>query len=159
MINCNEENFDLKVSAMRQLFVLHRKIVDLILNEIHNDCLSRTEVMIIFLLKKREYRVTDLAKEMGIPSSTLTGIIDRLIEKGYVKRYRSKEDRRVVIVGLEKKTQERVERINEKIQKVVEMTKHKLSDDWWLKMSTELNKLEEVLDEVGETLNVVNNDI
>ncbi len=47
--------------------------------------------------------MTELAKECGFPLSSLTGIVDRLVSKGYVQRFRSDEDRRSVFVELTRK--------------------------------------------------------
>lgn len=44
--------------------------------------------------------MSELAKECGFPLSSMTGIVDRLVTKGYVKRFRSDEDRRSVFVEL-----------------------------------------------------------
>ena len=42
----------------------------------------------------------ELAGRMGITTGTLTVMIDRLEDRGYVKRQRSKEDRRVILCTL-----------------------------------------------------------
>ncbi|MFQ5846918.1 MAG: MarR family transcriptional regulator [Candidatus Methylomirabilales bacterium] len=47
--------------------------------------------------------MTELAKECGFPLSSMTGIVDRLVTKGYVKRFRNNEDRRSVFVALTKR--------------------------------------------------------
>ena len=41
-----------------------------------------------------------LSDRIGIPLSTLTGIVDKLVEKGFLERSRSRHDRRVVEVGI-----------------------------------------------------------
>lgn len=50
--------------------------------------------------------MSELAKECGFPLSSMTGIVDRLVAKGYIKRYRTDEDRRSVFVELTKKGQQ-----------------------------------------------------
>lgn len=48
--------------------------------------------------------MTELAKECGLALSSMTGVIDRLVAKGCVKRSREEGvDRRKVFVELEKK--------------------------------------------------------
>lgn len=48
--------------------------------------------------------MTELAKECGVVLSSMTGVIDRLVAKGHVKRIRDEdEDRRKVFVELDKK--------------------------------------------------------
>jgi DNA-binding MarR family transcriptional regulator len=48
-------------------------------------------------------RMTNLAKHLNLTVGTLTNTIDRLVKKGYVLRYRSEEDRRIVEVCLSPK--------------------------------------------------------
>jgi DNA-binding MarR family transcriptional regulator len=73
------------------------------------DC-SREEVRALILLgAKDRFIMSTLAEELGVPLSTATHTIDRLVAKGMVVRMRSEEDRRVVQVemsGFGKKMQE-----------------------------------------------------
>ncbi len=55
------------------------------------------------LTRKASCTMTELAEMTRIASSALTGIIDRLIEKGLVIRERNGEDRRVVRIMLSQK--------------------------------------------------------
>lgn len=61
--------------------------------------LSLREVLVLQALPQGE-RVTpsDIAAARGISPSTLTGILDRLEEKGYITRHRDPGDRRSVMV-------------------------------------------------------------
>ncbi len=45
----------------------------------------------------------EIAKRLGITVGTLTVAINHLVKKGYVQRFRTQDDRRVVKVGLTKK--------------------------------------------------------
>ena len=51
----------------------------------------------------RRERMSNLAKHLHLTVGTLTSTIDRLVKKGYVLRYRSEEDRRIVEVSLSPK--------------------------------------------------------
>ena len=42
----------------------------------------------------------EIAEYLGVVQSAITPLIDRLEERGYVQRFRSKEDRRVWLVEL-----------------------------------------------------------
>ena len=46
---------------------------------------------------------SEVAKELHLTPGTLTAMVDRLVRKGYVKRLRSEDDRRVIRLGLTKK--------------------------------------------------------
>lgn len=50
----------------------------------------------------RKHTATQVANKLGITAGTLTASINNLEKKGYVERVRSKEDRRVVKLGLTK---------------------------------------------------------
>lgn len=59
--------------------------------------LSITELLVLSIMsKKKTSRVVQLANIIGVPPSTLTGILDRLVLKGYLKRDRDPNDRRSV---------------------------------------------------------------
>lgn len=44
----------------------------------------------------------DVAVFLDVPFSTATGIVDKLVSKGYLKRFNSEDDRRVVMICLAK---------------------------------------------------------
>ncbi len=61
--------------------------------------LSVTESVALMAVHKRGMiRVTKIARIIGIPASTLTGILDRLVRQGLLKRSRDPEDRRSVVM-------------------------------------------------------------
>lgn len=71
-----------------------------------NSQLSDHELQIIIFLGKNEnVRMKDIAEHMNILGSTLTAISDKLVEKEYVERRRSKSDRRIVRLSLTKSGQ------------------------------------------------------
>ena len=63
--------------------------------------LSREEVRAMILLRTSGRSImSDFAAALGIPLSTATHTIDRLVQKGLVTRLRSEQDRRVVQVEM-----------------------------------------------------------
>jgi DNA-binding MarR family transcriptional regulator len=61
--------------------------------------LSPREIKVLLLLGDRsEMIMTDLASALHAPLSTVTRIVDRLEKKRLVARFRSDQDRRIVIV-------------------------------------------------------------
>ncbi|MCQ9207672.1 MAG: MarR family transcriptional regulator [Omnitrophica bacterium] len=52
---------------------------------------------------KRDSRMGDLSKTLGVTKSAATGIVDRLLKAGLIRRSRSKADRRVVRIALTSK--------------------------------------------------------
>ena len=63
--------------------------------------LSRQELIAVRLLGYRgRSTMTNLAEEAEVAAATMTGIVDKLVARGLVKRQRRAEDRRVVEVSL-----------------------------------------------------------
>ncbi|MBA4537890.1 MarR family transcriptional regulator [Bacillus aquiflavi] len=63
--------------------------------------LSKTEIFCLLLMKRNnEVIMSEIAESLGIPMSTATGVINRLVKKGYLERYRSETDRRIVVIRL-----------------------------------------------------------
>lgn len=60
-------------------------------------------------------RLTDLGREVGLPPSTLTTVIDRLERLGYVERVPSPADRRSVRVRPTEKWQAMAQRVRQRI--------------------------------------------
>jgi DNA-binding MarR family transcriptional regulator len=52
--------------------------------------------------------MVDLAKEQMITQAAVTGIVDHLVGLGFVKRTRSKLDRRVVVISITRKGRDEV---------------------------------------------------
>lgn len=65
--------------------------------------LSLSKIELLALIQAGKYQsitMTSLAQGTSVPMSTATGIVDRLVKKGLLKRGKSEEDRRVVTVSL-----------------------------------------------------------
>ncbi len=61
---------------------------------------------ILFLGWKESSTMSEIAEYLGLAMSTATGVADRLVQKGFIQRKRSTEDRRLVEVELTDKGQE-----------------------------------------------------
>jgi len=64
---------------------------------------SAQMIMLVSIHDYGECKINTLAKQRGISPPTATGLIDRLVKAGYVKRGLHPEDRRIVMVSLTKK--------------------------------------------------------
>ncbi|WAM31717.1 MarR family winged helix-turn-helix transcriptional regulator [Caldicellulosiruptor naganoensis] len=63
--------------------------------------------MIMAMLDENgKMKVGDLSKKIGLSNSTVSGILDKLEEQGFIERIRSNEDRRVVWVQTTQKFKE-----------------------------------------------------
>ncbi|WP_164522133.1 MarR family transcriptional regulator [Halocella sp. SP3-1] len=57
-------------------------------------------------IKNDSATMSELADVFSIPATTMTSIVDRLVNKEYLTRFRSKKDRRIVKVSLSPKGRE-----------------------------------------------------
>ncbi len=63
--------------------------------------LSPGRLQALMLLGERgELRIGDLARALALDESTVTRLVDRLEQSGFVERGRSTSDRRAIVVGL-----------------------------------------------------------
>jgi len=61
--------------------------------------LSGTEAVTLWKIdRKGPWKTTDLAEHLGIPTSTFTGILDRLEARGFIQRKADPDDRRSIFV-------------------------------------------------------------
>lgn len=66
-------------------------------------------MLIGILVHFGEMKISDLSEKMGLSNSTVSGILDRLENNGFIERTRSENDRRVIIVRLSPEYKEKVE--------------------------------------------------
>ena len=70
----------------------------------NDTTLTKLDFLALEVLGKREHFImSELTERLSVALSSATGIIDRLVEKGYVARSRTEEDRRIVQVRLTEK--------------------------------------------------------
>ncbi|ASB88810.1 MarR family transcriptional regulator [Bacillus sonorensis] len=71
------------------------------INELLEKEMSRNEFMILRLLSEQgPKKVTEFATILGVSASHITAVTDTLVEKGWITRVRSKEDRRIIKIHL-----------------------------------------------------------
>lgn len=63
--------------------------------------MPKQELFTIMIVDKLgEITMSQISDQMNFPMSTATGIIDRLVKKGYIQRGKSEFDRRIVAITL-----------------------------------------------------------
>ena len=68
--------------------------------------LTQTQFLVLVALHSRKLcPMTTLAQSMHVSLPTISGIVDRLVKRGYVERSVSDQDRRQVVVHLSKQGQ------------------------------------------------------
>jgi DNA-binding MarR family transcriptional regulator len=75
-------------------------LVRLLVRQVHSGEISRTELEVLSILRGGPRRITELTELEGIAQPTMTLLVKRLQEKGWVQREGLPDDGRVVIVRL-----------------------------------------------------------
>lgn len=91
---------------------------------------SKSELFtMMFLDKRKELTMTELVEYINSPMSTATGIADRLVRSGCIKRERSETDRRVVILTPTEKGSEIIARLKDMIHGYISMAVEDLTEE------------------------------
>jgi DNA-binding MarR family transcriptional regulator len=75
-------------------------LVRLLVKQVRSSEISRTEMEVLSILREGSRRITELTELEGIAQPTMTLLVKRLQEKGWVQRDRLPDDGRVVMVSL-----------------------------------------------------------
>jgi DNA-binding MarR family transcriptional regulator len=68
-------------------------------------------MVLMFIEQNKESNVKDIAKALAITSSAATQLVDGLVESGYLFKKSSLSDKRTVVIGLSKNTEEHVKKM------------------------------------------------
>lgn len=91
---------------------------------------SKSEIFtMLYLDKRKELTMTELVEYIDSPMSTATGIADRLVRSGCIKRERSETDRRVVILTLTEKGSELVKGLKAMLQGYINKAVEDLTEE------------------------------
>lgn len=75
-----------------------------------DDSLSMSQFKMLHILSSRgEQKTYCLAEVLGLTSGAITAIADRLVERGFIERERSEEDRRVVHLRITEQGEKKLE--------------------------------------------------
>ncbi|MDN5201865.1 MarR family transcriptional regulator [Fulvivirgaceae bacterium BMA10] len=88
-------------NALEEMLLKMQEASDICL-EVTKDISKREFSLIIFIGKNKSLIMREIADFMRIPMSTATGVVDKLVNKGYLQRQFSEEDRRIINVALSK---------------------------------------------------------
>lgn len=117
-------------------------------NLFENEGLNSTEIMIIYLIqhKLRKCKTSDLAAALSLPMSTMTGVLDKMVEKGIVFRENSTEDRRVIIIKLKPEFQAKAEHYMHDLEKTMKEIINNFDPEWLADFTQKLKTFKEVLE-------------
>ncbi|HBX23324.1 MAG TPA: TrmB family transcriptional regulator [Desulfotomaculum sp.] len=92
--------------------------------------LSKSQLLAMLIIDRHgELIMSQIADYLNIPLSTTTGLVNRLVKSGYLRRERSESDRRIVAIQLTETGKTLVVNIKETINQYVERIDRLLSDE------------------------------
>ena len=97
------------------------------------------------VLPNKNVKMSDIADNIAAPMSTVTSIVDKLVEKKLIHRDHSGEDRRVINVSLTPAGKSGFTKVNDKRKKIVEAALSKLNEKEQVIAIKSLNALAEAI--------------
>lgn len=88
------------VDVYRTLKKTHYKLLGYLSDKLAQSGITWPQFHALYHISDEGIPVNELARELGCNASNITGLIDRMIENGWVYREHSEEDRRVWLVRL-----------------------------------------------------------
>ena len=80
---------------------IHKYLVEYTKNNLKEYNLTKARFLVLWYISKNQpINMSSLHKKMYMANSTLTVIVDKLVDLKYVKRYRNPDDRREVLIEL-----------------------------------------------------------
>ena len=93
--------------------ILAKEFVRRHVSELYKGKITLPQCLILeFLRREGETKMTALAKFMNVSTAAMTGIVDRLVRSGYSVRARQLQDRRIVKIKLTTSGQELVRKFH-----------------------------------------------
>ena len=88
-----------EITILEMLGDIYRRTLKAVAPLALAEGLSITEMIVLWKMHRHETRrVKELGADVGLPPSTLTGILDRLTAGGWLEREADPEDRRAVVM-------------------------------------------------------------
>jgi len=97
------------------------------------------------LNSSQKLKMKDLADILKVTTANVTGIIERLVRDGYVKREYEPKDRRVIYVALTDKAKDFLKKIEAKRNRMLTKVFSKISEDDRKQYLKILNQIKDIL--------------
>lgn len=98
---------------------LSGRIFNKLIKEHKNLDINHAQGKILFVISRyKELSINDLCKELSLSKSTLTSMLDRLEDKGYILKRASEKDKRITLISNTKKADESIHIFNDVITKM-----------------------------------------
>jgi DNA-binding MarR family transcriptional regulator len=136
-------------------FQVHKKAESLIKAELGNDLTNDQHYVLSHIHKTGGCTSTELSDAFDVNKSAITAIINRMADRGLIKRTRDENDRRVVYLTLTDTGEELFQNCQEKVHQLVESIITQFDETEITNFITTYEKLAQILDnkkkeELGE---------
>jgi DNA-binding MarR family transcriptional regulator len=126
---------------------IYRRIFRTMAPLAQSEGLSMTEMLVVWKMHSRECRrVKELVAEIGLPPSTLTGILDRLTDAGWLSREADLEDRRAVVMRRTDKLDKFIRFLTQERTKILAAAFDKLPRDLIGRLTADLTAVRDLLE-------------
>ncbi len=126
---------------------IYRRIFRTVAPIAQSEGLSTTEMLVVWKMHTRECRrVKELVSEIGLPPSTLTGVLDRLTAAGWLSREADLEDRRAVVMRRTEKLDRFIRVLKQEGEKTLGNAFRKLPRGLVDRLAADLAKVHELLE-------------
>src|SRR5690606_41477960 len=96
----NERMTEIVERYERATYMINRRLSSKVKEGLPNDITPEQLFILRYLKRNNDVSSSELADLLCVGKSTITSIISRMVNKGYVVRTPSQEDRRVVYLSL-----------------------------------------------------------
>ncbi len=136
-----------EIQFLELLGDIYRRIFRTVAPVAQSEGLSMTEMLVLWKMHGRECRrVKELVAEVGLPPSTLTGVLDRLTAAGWLLREADSEDRRAVVMRRTEKLDRFIRLLKQEREKTLGAAFRKLPRGLVDRLAADLGAVNEVLE-------------
>ncbi len=121
-------------------------VTRLLVKQVKGGEISRTEAGVLNSLVATPRRITELAELEGLAQPTMTLLVQRLEQRGWVRRERRADDGRVVIVSLTEAGSATLEEFRARVGAVLRVHMQAMSDEQIAALETATDALGSLVD-------------
>ncbi|MEK4248787.1 MarR family winged helix-turn-helix transcriptional regulator [Paenibacillus sp. FSL W7-1287] len=141
----NERMTEIVERYERATYMINRRLSSKVKEGLPNDITPEQLFILRYLKRNNDVSSSELADLLCVGKSTITSIISRMVNKGYVVRTPSQEDRRVVYLSLTEEGDRQHSRIEETIYHIIEPYISKIGEAKAFEYIAVLEHISEVL--------------
>ena len=136
-----------EIQLLELLGDIYRRIFRSVAPVAQEEGLSMTEMLVVWKMHGHECRrVKELVSDIGLPPSTLTGVLDRLTASGWLSREADAEDRRAVVMRRTEKLDRFIRILKQEREKTLAAVFRKLPRGLIDRLAADLARVHELLE-------------